>query len=275
MYLFYVDESGSLDPDANSICANGRRKEWLYVLTAFGLFEHNWRKFYHPIVQHKRELINTIQPRIGARLNLEECEVKSTWLRIPSRRAERPFLNSLSPEELTGLSEIYFSQLDALPSVIISVAVDKRHLASYMDREKLHRKAWELLCERIDLYMREHHRKHRAVIVADDVNLQANYALARKHAFFLEHGTSAGVRFKHIVEMPLFVRSELSEGIQLADLLSYSIYRAIRDNNPDYPYFARVRPFLYNSGNTPAGKLDGMKIFPDASPLSGWPNSKK
>ncbi|MFB3816423.1 MAG: DUF3800 domain-containing protein [Candidatus Methylomirabilales bacterium] len=49
--------------------------------------------------------------------------------------------------------------------------------------------------------------------------------MAMKHAFFQDTGTSSGLWLKHISEMPLFVRSELSNGIQLADLVSYNVWK--------------------------------------------------
>jgi hypothetical protein len=264
MYLFYVDESGNLD--------TGNNCHWLYTLTAIGLFEHNWRKFYIPIVDKKRQFIERINQRTGIELYIHQCEIKSTWLRIPKRRtAESPFLVALTAEEMTELSELYYCQMDKSNVVCISVAIDKRELHSYFDRSKLHRKAWEMLCERIEYYMREFHPKHRAIIIADDVSPQENASLAAKHAFFIEQQTSAKMPIRRIIEMPLFVRSELSEGVQLADLCAYNLYHSISYNKPEYPFFTRILPHYYNSGNTSPDKLDGLKVFPDASAtLSNW-----
>ena len=66
-----------------------------------------------------------------------------------------------------------------------------------------------------------------------------------KHFDFQNDGTSSGLWLKHIVEMPMFTRSELSNGIQLADIIAYSIHRAFRDRNPEYEYFKRIEPFIY------------------------------
>ncbi len=263
MYLFYVDESGNLDIT--------NQNTWLYSLTAVGLFEHNWPKFYHPIVQYKRELIKKISDRAGVIFNLHDCEVKSTWIRIPKRRAESKFLSALTADEITNIVELYYQQMKDTHTICISIAIDKRSLHPHFDSTKLHIKAWELLCERIENYMRECHGKHRAIIIADDVSPQENASLANKHTYFLEQRTSANVPIRRIVEMPLFVRSELSEGVQLADLCAYNVYHAISYNKPEYPFFTQMLPFYYNSKNTPADKMDGLKVFPDSSEhLSAW-----
>jgi hypothetical protein len=67
--------------------------------------------------------------------------------------------------------------------------------------------------------------------------------------------------------MPLFVRSELSEGVQLVDLCAYNFQRAFRDKNMKYSYFEMMIPHLYSSQMTQLGKIDGLKIFPDSSDL--------
>jgi len=276
MYMFYVDESGTLDPEVTGTKPDGStfEKEWIYSLTAFGLFEHKWRQFYTPIINKKRELIDRVRERTGARLELSQCEMKSTWVRISKKRNEHPLLSKLESDELNELVETYYSILDNLPVRLFSVIVDKRYLRDHMDRNKLHRKAWELLCERVENFMREFHPKHKALLVADDVSKQDNISLTMKHAYFLEYGTSCGLRFKHIIETPFFVRSELSEGVQLADLCSYNVYRAFRYEDFNYPHFKRLLPKMYFSYNTHADKIDGIKVFPDESPLVDALNKK-
>lgn len=272
MYLFYVDETGNLDPEINATMDDGTRieKDWIYVLTAFGIFEHKWKKFYAAIVNKKRELIDLIIARGGPRLELAQCEIKSNWIRIPKERQNHPFLSRLTEDARNSLIDVYYRQLTDIPMAFFSVIIDKRQLENYMDHNKLHRKAWELLCERIQNFMAECHRKHKAVIITDDVGKRANISLAMKHAYFLESGTSAGLRMRNIIEMPLFVASELSEGVQLADLCSYSIYHAVKYNKKDYRFFTPILPLIYNSCNTAEHKRDGLKVFPESSPVNEW-----
>ncbi|NMC50283.1 MAG: DUF3800 domain-containing protein [Desulfovibrio sp.] len=271
MYLFYVDESGTLDPEVTGTRSDGTHfdKEWLYSMTAIGLFEHKWRQFYYPSIQKKRLFIDEIYRREGVRLELNECEVKSAWIRIPKERARHPLFSRISDKQMNDLVESYYCSLENIHLCIFAVVVDKRHLRDNMDRQKLHRKAWELLCERIENFMREFHPKHKALLVADDVSKQDNSSLAMKHAYHLEQGTSCGLRFKNIIETPFFVPSELSEGVQFADLCSYNIYRAFKNQDFDYPFFQRMLPKMYSSERTPPQKIDGIKVFPDESPLVG------
>jgi hypothetical protein len=157
---------------------------------------------------------------------------------------------------------------------VFSVVVDKRKLHEHMDHHKLHRKAYELLLERIEHYLGEFHPKHNGLIVMDDTDKTINRGVAMKHAFFQREG-NVNTDFRHIVEYPFFTDSKLSNGVQLADLCGYNVYRAFRDGNFDYPFFQRLLPQFYISQRTPEEKLDGLKVFPDDSELvpfawDGW-----
>jgi uncharacterized protein DUF3800 len=265
MYLFYIDESGTRDPDVGMQSNGLPTKDWLYVLTAIGIFEHRWKGFYRVIVRRKRELLARIKAVHGIELDLNATEIKSNWVRIPKEREQHPFLSQLTAPDIEALVEIYFEQLEELSVPVISVLIDKRLLRPPVDAAWLHAKAWELLCERIEMFMNFEHPRHNAIMVADDLGKQQNCALAMRHARFLEQATTAGRRLNHIVEMPLFVRSELSEGVQLADLCGYSTYRAFRDGDMDYCYFKPVFERMYRS--RPDGRIDGLKVFPTGSPL--------
>lgn len=271
MYFFYVDESGSLDPTTTGVRADGSAfsKDHLYVLAAVSLFESRWHGFEKTLNRKKWELIDIVRrtkPSLP-RLELADCEIKSTWIRIPKERAQRPFLANLTDLELNQLVELYYRQLDHHHMNVFAVVVDKRHLHGYLDGSKMHRKAWELLLERVERFLRIEHPKHQGVLITDDTGKQRNQSLAMKHAYIQSEGTSARTRLTHIAEMPLFVRSELSNGVQLADLVAYNIYRCFREEDADYPFFARIVPYLWESQVTPADCLDGLWVFPPESPL--------
>jgi hypothetical protein len=272
MYFFYIDESGNLDPSVTGERSDGSKfsKDHIYVLSAISLYESRWHGFEKTLNRKKWELIDVIRrsPKPQIRLELADCEVKSTWIRIPKERANRPFLANLTEPELNQLTELFYQQLSHHHMKIFGVVVDKRHLHDYMDSAKMHRKAWELLLERIELFLREEHSKHQGILITDDISKERNRSLAMKHAFIQSEGTATGVWLSHIAEMPLFVRSELSNGVQLADLVAYNIYRAFRYEDLDYPFFAKIVPYLWTSSRTGAELLDGLRVFPPESPLN-------
>src|SRR6266508_202544 len=197
MYFFYFDESGSRDP---SIGTAAKPKDHLYVLLAVGMFERQWFPFDRNIANLKLELADYLRRDGKGRFELADCEVKSNWVRNPKERAKKsPFLNALTEADLTRLTECFFDQAQAHKTIIMASVIDKRHLLSYMDHEKLHKKAYEFLLERIEHYMAESHPKHLALTVMDDTSKELNRAVAMKHAFFQRSGNQN-------IEYPYFAR---------------------------------------------------------------------
>lgn len=275
MYFFYFDESGSRDPRAKRILPDGTEQalDHLYVLTAVSLYEFKWRRFDRAIANLKLELRDHLYRTRSLDFDLADCEVKSTWLRIAKQREkESPFLHALTDKDRQRLVDCFLRLVAEHYMQVFAVVIDKRKLHAHMDHEKLHKKAYELLLERIEHFMAEFHPKHQATIVMDDTDKTINRALSMKHAFFQREGNRI-VDFKHIVEYPFFTDSKLSNGVQLADLCAYNVYRAFRDQSFDYPFFKNLLPHFYRRGK--GEKLDGLKVFPEDSDLvtfarEGW-----
>jgi len=269
MFFFYIDETGNLDPRKKISRADGSEVagDRLYVLTAVSLFEHEWHGFAKGIDRYKLRLAKKACSRTGSHIDLAGCEIKSNWIRISKERNAHPFLKSLSDKEMSGLVGLFFRQLNKRKMHVFSVVIDKYHLYDHFDQDKIQRKAWELLLEQIERFMQARHRKHQALMVNDDVSVQANKRLAMKHSYMLHHGTHSGMWLKHICEMPMFVRSELSNGIQLADLCSYNIYRAFKSEDMNYRYFQEILPHVWSRSEPILRPFSGIKIFPTDSPL--------
>ena len=270
MYFFYVDESGTLDPEVTGRRADGSTfaKEHIYVLLAVCLFEHRWHGFEKTLNRKKWELIDLIRRAGLAGWNWRIAKSSPPGFESREARGE-----AVSCEPYRSRTESV-GQL-VLPAIVhtihmhaFAVVVDKRYLRGYMDSGKLHRKAWELLLERIETFMREEHPKHQAVLITDDISRERNKNLAMKHAYIQSEGTANKTWLRHIAEMPLFVRSELSNGVQLADLLAYNVYRCFRFEDADYPFFVRMLPHLWSSEKMPAGSIAGLQVFPEESPLT-------
>lgn len=161
--------------------------------------------------------------------------------------------------------------------MVLATVIDKRYLRAGTTAEILHRRAYELLLELIQNYIRRNHPKHQALIVMDDTDKSLNRAIAMQHSLFQRVG-NRNTAFPDIVEYPFFTRSELSNGVQLADQLAYNVYRAFRYEDLAYPYFDRMLPHFDQSrdGAVP----HGLKVWPDDSPLvamgqTAWAEHKR
>ncbi|MDQ2866860.1 MAG: DUF3800 domain-containing protein [Verrucomicrobiota bacterium] len=189
-------------------------------------------------------------------------------------KAESPFLDALSHLERVRIANTFFDQLRPQHMHVFSVVVDKRKLHGHVDHDILFKKAFELLLERIEHFMFEFYPKHQALVVIDDNGRSANRSLTMKHAYIQREGNNV-MKFRHIVEYPMFTDSVLSNGIQLADLCGYNVYRAFRDQDFKYAFFTRLLDRFYTSRRTDVMKLDGLKIWPNDSELvefgrKGW-----
>ena len=231
------------------------------------MFERQWHPFERAISNMKLELANYLRRDGKGSFELAHCEIKSNWLRNASEREKKSdFLHALSVDDREKLVATYFGQVNQRNCVILASVIDKRHLHDHMTHETLHKKAYEFLLERIESYMAEYHPKHQALVVMDDTSKGLNQAVAMKHAWFQRAGNQ-NMKFPHIVEYPFFSRSELSNGVQLADLLAYNVYRAFKTEDLSYPYFKMLLPNFYQRKSGIA--LDGLKVWPEPSPLIG------
>ena len=242
------------------------------------MYEGQWNNFEGEISRLKLDLADRLRWEGKGSFELPDCEVKSNWLRIPKEREKSsPFLNALDRDDLQRLTETYFEQVTKRNMVIIASVVDKRYLYSSTTHETLHSRAYEFLLERIQNYLRMHHQRHRALIVMDDTEKGLNQSIAMRHASFQRYG-NRNMSIPNIVEYPFFTRSELSNGVQLADQLAYNVYRAFRDEDFSYPYFKRLIQSFYRGRDGLI--LHGLKVWPDESPLvhlarSAWEQTKE
>ena len=289
MYFFYFDESGSRDLNLGT----NHHPTHIYVLLAVGMYEGQWGNFEREVSGLKLTLADDLQQRGFGEFELAHCEVKSNWLRHPKGREKgSAFLTSLTPGERQKITEVYFAQIAERNAVLMAAVIDKRSLPAGITAVTLHQQAYELVLQRIQRYMEIYHRRHRALIVMDDTDKKLNQIVAMQHASFLREGkwlTSeesisefhfpsasdlpGGVQltmnptFPNIVEYPFFTRSELSNGVQLADQLAYNVYRAFRHDEGIYPLFENMLPYFYRSRD--GAILHGLVVWPDSSPLSG------
>lgn len=262
MYFFYFDESGSRDLNTGTL-ANPTH---VYVLLAVGMYEGQWRDFEREVSAVKRRLAGRLRSRGAGNFDLADCEVKSNWLRNPSNR-ENPsrFLGELQPGDRKLLTDIYYQQVARRDAVVLAAVIDKRRLYQSTTHEDIQHRSYEFLLERVQNYMALYNPWHEALIIMDDTSIQLNKSVAMRHERLLRTG-NWNTRFSNIVEYPFFTRSELSNGIQLADQLAYNVYRAFRNEEMDYPYFQGLLPHFYQS---PEGRiLHGLKIWPDNSRLA-------
>jgi hypothetical protein len=184
MYFFYLDESGEKNPAV--------KKEEPFVLLALSLHESRWKRFESSINKVKLELINKIQIRSEAKLDLADAEVKSSDIRIPNNRNRNKFLKELTDVELLRISDTYYEQFSINYIKIFVSVIDKQRLEDFMDIEKLLKKSYEMIIERADMFINNEHYKNHGIFILDNTTKQLNRLVAMKHSYFLREGTTSG-----------------------------------------------------------------------------------
>ena len=265
MHLFYLDESGTRDP---SIGTAEKPKEHLYVLLAVGMHEKHRPSFELDITGLKMELASRLHRDGQGQFGFLDCEVKSSWQRRPSEREKcSPFLTKLSDKERARISDTFFNQISDRDTVVMACVVDKRFLKGIVTGEVVHMTAYKHLLEGIQCYMEEYQTGQGALIVMDDMGTRFNQAMMEEHVS-LQYSNNGNMAFPSILEGPFFVCSESSNGVQLADLLAYSVYRAFRYENLGYPYFRKTLSNFYQGCGE--ASLRGLYVWPSDSPLQAF-----
>lgn len=223
MYLLYVDESGGDDADAQS-------KH--FVLGGICAFE---RVPYHLSAQVD-EILNEFCPNATVPVELRASAVWSgngePWESMP--RARRS-------ELLRAVYALLSAERKGV--VLFGVAVEK---ASPPPIPCVQR-ACEEMAGHFDAYLSALESsgaaKERGLIIFDESRHEKTVQLLM--AQYRTTGASFG-RVKHLAEVPLFTDSKITRMLQLADFVSYAIFKRYERN--DTEFLDRILPRFSSSG---------------------------
>jgi len=227
-----------------------------YVLAAVGMYENQWRRFN----KHLMGMKTNIARKYDETIRQDQLEVKANLLTKPIARKDNVFFKHLTDDNITHISNQYYAQLEYARMDVIAVVIDKSALTDGTTREFMHSKAYEMLLEPIQHHMGNKYRKHNALIIMDDTGANLNRRIASMHSRLIGIGNE-NMNFRNIIEYPFFASSELSNGVQLADLVAYSLYFVFKHNKPTYPYLDKIVPRVTRRADEP-NILTGLKIWP-------------
>lgn len=235
MYLLYVDGSGSVK--------NPNEKH--FVLGGVSVFE---RQIFH-LIKRMDEFAESLG--LGSP---EEIELHAS---VIARGGTKPWKGVPRKARL----QIIEDALDIIRKShwsisLFAIAVQKAHRAPSDPVEY----AFEEICNRFNLQLRRiYHRaekkeegKNRGLVVMDKSSYEsALQSLART---FRVQGTRWG-GLRNLAEVPLFVDSQASRIIQIADLVAWAVWR--RYEHQDTRYFDKIVSRFDSEG----GVLHGLVHF--------------
>jgi hypothetical protein len=201
MYLLYADESGSI----------GDPTERYFVLAGLSVFERE----PHWLEKDLEEIAKRFDPLDPQSVELHGSPMragKGKWRHHPRHVREQAILDALS----VGVCNRHPGHVRLFAAVI-----EKKNFAG----ENIAEIAFEQLSSRFDQFLGRLHQKgntQRGLILFDKSSTEDRIqTLARE---FKVAGHSFG-KTRNYAEVPVFIDSQASRLIQLADLVAYAIFR--------------------------------------------------
>jgi len=211
MYLCYVDESGDC----------GRNGSNYLILAGASLFCGQWR----PVRRQLDDLILKFFPN----------PPHPTEIHLAELRSGRDVFRALSKQQRQELIRDFCRlTADLLETElrVFAVIADKRWWFAKNPSKTgydLYLELFEELANRFNLYLRRRYAQStptKGIMIGDHHNAALSNSLRDKLNLFYRQGTK-WTTFDHVIETMFFLESQMSPGIQIADLCSYSISRLL------------------------------------------------
>ena len=220
MYFLYLDDSGSV----------GNVNEEYFVLGGISIPEVSVRWLSNKLDNYAQ----AISPNDPSTIEFHAAE-------IFSGRNEPWKAYKNKPERINIIKGVLNTLSGAKPD--LSVYACAIHKASFPNDDPV-LKAYEDLSSRFNIYLENVVGKDgRGMIIIDKSSYETG--LQNLAASIQRDGNRWGMQTRRIIEVPLFVDSQSSRIIQLADHIAYAVYR--RYNAGDLNYYNCIENRIYQS----------------------------
>lgn len=113
------------------------------------------------------------------------------------------------------------------------------------------RKDYSYLFERFYYYLEDQRSEHAGVVVFDELEKSKSHVLIEQLSLYFKETRTGQKRATRVIPEPLFVHSDLTTGVQLADLVSYLLSWGFRTGNLSKPPRKELEHFVH--------KVTGMR----------------
>ena len=283
MLLCYIDESGTPEITGNSSH---------YVLAGLAIPVHRWKETELDINKVKQKYgleHNEIHTAWILRKYIEQFKIpnfeslpkdrriyevqkyrKAELLRLQNEKKglyKQTKKNYKETECYIHLSfserKMFITELAQTVSMwnyarVFAECIDKVKYDPYRSNNSISEQALEQVTTRFEIclqnYTRKMKQKQYGLLIHDN-----NETVAKKHTELMKIFHEKGTFWKdisHIIETPLFVNSNLTSMIQIADLCAYAIRRYLENNETD------LFDFIFRRVDINNGRKVGIRHFP-------------
>lgn len=157
------------------------------------------------------------------------------------------------PREMAALAQ---AKLSYVKSVIdICTRFDCRVFASIVTDKTIHRhtedylrKDYSYLFERFFHYLQDVNANHSGIVVFDELEKSQSHILVGQMDRYFKRTRNGRERAALIIPEPFFVHSDLTTGVQMADLAAYLISWGFRTPSLIEPARVELKPFVASLG---------------------------
>ena len=255
MHLCYIDESGTPDVPGNTSH---------YVLAGLSVPDEYWKSHHTQLERIKRnyglendeihvawmmrayleqrqindfELMNAARRRSEVRkkrtaelLRLQKIDNKRYKQTKKNYKKTEAYVHLTHDERRQAVTDIAQLISDWGVVRLFAECIDKVHFDPFLANTTVHEQAFEQVVSRFEIYL-QNIRSGYGLLVHDN-----NQTVAKRHTelmkTFLRKGT-LWTRVEHVIETPMFVDSQLTSMVQLADLCAYSLRRYLENSETE------------------------------------------
>ncbi|MCC7430723.1 DUF3800 domain-containing protein [bacterium] len=272
MFLCYVDESGT-----SAIPGNTSH----FVLAGLSIPISEWKSCENEInkIKKKYELqsaeihtgwilrpyseqnaINNFDQKNYAERKNEVLKIRKEKFytsKIPDKQVQKNYKNTENYVHLTFIERQNFIK-DVAEIVsnwkeakLFADCIDKIHFDPTKAKKTIDEETFEQIISRFELFLKS--QKKYGLLIHDN-----NQTVAKKHTDLMKKFHSQGTLWtsvKNIIETPLFVDSQLTSMIQVADLCAYALRRYLENNEEE------LFNLIFKIATKKNGKVVGVRHF--------------
>jgi hypothetical protein len=250
MYILFLDESGT-PPKPGQVAPR------YFVMGGVIVPERAWHGLRDAIMGMK------IRRKIRGELKWRYFAPSNDDDRNPMRGLTQDVRDAIRTEVYSILSKA--QQIKSLAAVCSIAAA--YNMASVNDQQGIYNLTFKVLTERFQYYLQDREKEtgdtEFGLIICDHRGHGDDKRLRAHHQMLVNSTAGFTSTYSHLIESVLLQPSNLSIGVQFADMVAGAVWRKFERN--DEKWFAQMQSTLRRSSS---GKVDGYGLI--RAPKYGW-----